>query len=355
MSLAHSAARGWTIVPSPPLRTGGAGSALLGSFIVSPNDVWAVGFSPQTASLNTKRTLTEHWNGFSWTVVPSPNVVQNGYNQFNAVAASSADDVWAVGESGYPSSAPDRTLIVHWNGARWRLVPSPSPGDYLGNDIYAVAAISPRDAWAVGFYESGAFGATGGALTMHWNGERWSVVNNPGRSQSMRSATAIRSDDVWAVGSGILHYDGSAWRSVRFPVPNFANFDGVLFLGVSATSSSDVWCAGIAYQKTMDGGRATYNVVEHWNGSAWSVVPDAGGDGLFSVRAVSRNLAWAVGNTGEIERWNGSIWSFVQNPHGGIPGAFFGIAAITPSGAWAVGDAYTAAGEPRTFIERYTQ
>jgi hypothetical protein len=41
-------------------------------------------------------TLIEHWNGSAWTIVPSPNV-GSGNNSLAAVAARSANDVWAVG------------------------------------------------------------------------------------------------------------------------------------------------------------------------------------------------------------------------------------------------------------------
>ena len=59
----------------------------------SGNDVWAVGiywngfFNP--------RTLTLHWDGSAWSVVPSPNVGSD-QNWLNGVTGS-GNDVWAVG------------------------------------------------------------------------------------------------------------------------------------------------------------------------------------------------------------------------------------------------------------------
>jgi hypothetical protein len=44
---------------------------------------------------------------------------------------------------------PD-TLILHWNGTAWSKVPSPSPGP-KGNFLTSVSAVSPTDAWAVGY------------------------------------------------------------------------------------------------------------------------------------------------------------------------------------------------------------
>jgi len=54
----------------------------------------------------------------TWNVVPSPNV-GTGRNQLNGVAVISANDVWAVG-----SGTGEKTLIEHWDGASWNVVPS---------------------------------------------------------------------------------------------------------------------------------------------------------------------------------------------------------------------------------------
>jgi hypothetical protein len=40
------------------------------------------------------------------------------------------------------------SLILHWNGTKWAQVASPSPGS--GSSLYAVAASSASDIWAVG-------------------------------------------------------------------------------------------------------------------------------------------------------------------------------------------------------------
>ena len=82
----------------------------------------------------------------------------------SGVAASSARDVWAVGQTPI-----GRVLIVHWNGTAWRRVPGARRG--LLGFLTNVAAISARDAWAVGFTRVGA--GTGAALIEHWNGTLW--------------------------------------------------------------------------------------------------------------------------------------------------------------------------------------
>jgi len=73
--------------------------------------------------------------------------------------------------------------------------------------------------------------------------------------------------------------------------------------------SSDAWAVGA----DTDFVTSFENVIEHWNGTAWTVVPSAVRDGsLFGVTATSTANAWAVGsgNSGPlIEHWNGSRWT----------------------------------------------
>src|SRR5919204_2427560 len=48
-----------------------------------------------------------------------------GGGQLTAISAASRSDIWAVGTTG--PEASQRTLTAHWDGIRWQIVPSPSP------------------------------------------------------------------------------------------------------------------------------------------------------------------------------------------------------------------------------------
>ena len=109
------------------------------------------------------RTLIEHWNGKAWKVVPSPNVGART-NEIFSVRGTSGHDIWAAGEAftGYPTS---RTLILHWNGRRWRVAASPSvPSE--PNSLSAVRPLSSAGAWAVGRYLRGSVSKT---LILRWS------------------------------------------------------------------------------------------------------------------------------------------------------------------------------------------
>jgi hypothetical protein len=272
-------------------------------------------------------TLTEHWNGTRWSVIKSPN----GGSQFNdltGIAVVSANDVWAVGNS----NAGFQTLIEHWNGSRWSIVPSPNPGA-SGNSLNAVVAVSSSDVWAVGNqYNSSGVQQT---LIEQWNGAQWNVVSSPSPGPSINDltgVTAVSASDVLAVG----YHDGNStvqtlveqWNGSKWSVVTSPNaVSGSFLFGVAATSASNAWAVG-TYGQTFG---LYQTLIEHWNGHKWSIVtspnPGSFSNTLNAVAAVSVSDAWAVGiysnnqyaSQSLVEHWDGSTWSVVKSPNVGIP------------------------------------
>src|SRR2546430_2345799 len=109
----------------------------------------------------------------SWTGVQPPNPGSD--NELIGVAVLSSCRAWAVGH--YFNGTTDQTLTEHWNGSVWKLVPSPDPGGSSNfNDLYSVAATSASNAWAVGLHFNSIAPQT---LTEHWNGTAWKLVPSP--------------------------------------------------------------------------------------------------------------------------------------------------------------------------------
>ena len=81
-----------------------------------------------------------------WSTVSSPNP-GTSYNSLNGVAAN---NIWAV--VGYNDASNNAlTLIEHWNGTKWSVVNSPSPGS-IASDPLAVARVpATHNVWSVGF------------------------------------------------------------------------------------------------------------------------------------------------------------------------------------------------------------
>src|SRR5437773_178133 len=206
------------------------------------------GRGPSQAAPGVSQTLIEHWDGFSWTVVPSPSpgTTGNGLASVNAVSPS---NIWAVGA--FSVSAADRTLILHWDGTSWAQVPSPSPGSSF-SELAAVRAVSASDAWAVGDYSSAAGGGNK-TLILHWNGTTWAHVPspNPASFNNLTGVTATSASNAWAVGeigtslgdrTLTLHWNGTTWARVPSPNPGL----GDDLTGVAATSASSAWAVGLS-------------------------------------------------------------------------------------------------------------
>ena len=166
------------------------------------------------------------------------------------MTATSAASAWAVG---YNLNGPaDRTLIEHWNGAAWKVVPSPSPGT-VANSLQAVAATAAGNAWAVGWYLNG----TGSRRTLaeHWNGRSWKVVPSPSAGTGdnfLWSVDATSATNAWmvgnlAAGTGfqtlLEHWNGSTWRRVATPSPGGAGANNILS-GVAGTDCGNAWAVG---------------------------------------------------------------------------------------------------------------
>ena len=107
--LAANASGQWSVVNSPNYRTEAADNTLFGVTCVSDSDCWAVGhYGDQSANLS-PQTLIEHWDGNAWSLVPSPNQGTSQANTLTSVACTSASDCWAVGY--YGNTGTYRTLI----------------------------------------------------------------------------------------------------------------------------------------------------------------------------------------------------------------------------------------------------
>src|SRR5207302_1833156 len=138
--------------------------------VVAPNDIWAVGEYFPVAPSSWAHTLVEHWDGTSWTQVPSPSP---NIAWLYGIAAISANDIWAVGQ------LVSQTLTQHWDGSSWSVVPSPNPGS-TQNALKGVAVVSANDVWAVGEYSSApCCMGPNQTLVEHWDGAQWRVVSTP--------------------------------------------------------------------------------------------------------------------------------------------------------------------------------
>jgi hypothetical protein len=233
----------WHIAKSPRLKT--QRDILFSATAVSPTNVWAVG--QQQLRNGVFRTLVEHWNGSSWSVVRSPNPGSSGNSLFG-VAQDGPDNVWAVGQrSGQHSDSP---LVERWNGKHWMAVTVPDAG--LSNGLLQAVAVRGSEVWAVGQSDDAAH--QGHPLVEHRSHGAWTaqLLSNVGAVWSDIGGVAIGHDAVWLVGSTydkksdtehtvVAKHTPSGWKQV--PAPNPGTGDRILG-GISAAGNT-VWAAGL--------------------------------------------------------------------------------------------------------------
>jgi len=186
----------------------------------------------------------------------------------------------------------------------------------------------------------------------------WFQAESPahGFISALSAVDAVSANDIWAVGAYlgqtgwrplIQHWDGTAWSVVPEPVsaPNES-----FLQGVDVLSATDIWAVG--YYEAPN----ARTLVLHWDGAAWSVVPSPNfgtiSNLLWGVSALSSGEVWAVGHFSSeqylsqtlILRWNGSDWQVVPSPNASVYSNFLNaVDAVSSTDAWAVGVYYTSA------------
>jgi hypothetical protein len=202
----HWDGKKWSVVASP--NRSATGNLLSTVTANSPSDIWAAGVSVDEATTSVQ-TLVEHFDGMKWKVVPSPNPLPKAFlnqNVLSSVHAVSANDVTAVGLLRDAGQQRELTLIEHWNGKRWSVIPSPNQSDAPGsvNTLTSVTAVSATNLYAVGFFGDAATNGQHETLVEHFDGKQWSILASPtkGMAQQLNGAFALPGiSEVWAVGA----------------------------------------------------------------------------------------------------------------------------------------------------------
>lgn len=325
---------------------------------LSANYVFAVGCEPATYRCPiTGRDVSYLWHNGVWEkkAVPMPALtnqsdVQSG--QLNGVKVISTSNAWAVGWT-----MANGAQIVHWNGIRWRQITPPSLPSNIQRfyQLYSVSASSASNVWAVG--ESAK-----GTVTLHYNGKAWAYVPSPSFGTTFLFGVVTTSaTNAWAVGTDttttcgcdkvlIIHWNGTAWKVQMNALG--ASADST-FHAVAATSSANAWAAGDSSHTTDT------MLTDHWDGTSWQRVTSGQGRSsstVFGIAAISAGNVWAVGNTATpIHHLSGGTWhasAGAKVPSSGPP-TLEGVAGMPAGSLWAVGYYTGAGGLPQMLIEHW--
>ena len=246
----------WSVFPGPSFSPGDQPS-IWDMTAVSANDIWAVGSLLVNNQL--LEALFEHWDGTAWTAYTG-----SFHGFFRAVSAEAANDIWAVGYSG------NVTFSEHYKGASWTLVRTPNVGTGP-NSLNGVVALAPNDVWAVGYSTAsqkpppGKYDVPTKTLIEHYDGTSWSVVPSPNvgpksqyQSNRLLGIVAVSPNDIWAFGSYfaasgsnvqstlLLHWDGTSWRLAPCPNPSTGSVQTNILWGGVVPGPGNVWIVGAA-------------------------------------------------------------------------------------------------------------
>lgn len=239
----------WSVASAPA----GVGS-LAALSCTAPGNCWA---------LDVQDGLAVRWNGHRWArPVRLPGTVDP-----SAIACATATDCWMAGLFVKQHNDNLYNLIMHWNGRTWSGVRAPQPGNT--NALNAVTCVSAANCWAAGSNDTRASVRSRNEV-LHWNGRRWSLVptpKGPRVNSELLGLSCLTKASCWAVGDDgatteALRWNGHHWSLVRTPDPGGAGF----LFDVRCLARAD--CLAVGYSHLPP----SQNLALRWNGRKWESV-----------------------------------------------------------------------------------
>ena len=194
------------------------------------------------------------------------------------------------------------------------------PGDSV--QLNGVAAVSRSDAWA-----AGGVAPTGSSryqpLLVHWDGTAWRTVTLPARilaalgpGQGLSVIGTWRAGGFWAfdgLNGTWLRHRGRRWTAGRLPGPG-AGGPAPVITSAAVLGRANVWAFGFSVGR---GGQAA-PYAAHLRGGSWHVVALPGAAGVTDASASSRHSIWALiaggpqtATANMLLHWNGRQWNQV--------------------------------------------
>jgi hypothetical protein len=289
-------------------------------------------------------SLAEVWNGAAWKIQPTPSPAQVSRTnpllreELGSVSCLTISFCEAVGQSSTGQAA------VRWDGRSWRTQAIPS-GDYGG-----VSCSSVTFCMAV---------TVDGTVTAAWNGARWTARPALRGFTLVSSVSCASARFCETVGYSPSGRDAAVWNGRSWSVQSTPAPSGQSHLGLASVRClSAGWCMAV--------GGANGPADEIWNGRAWTVrvMPDPAGSTetlAQSVWCVAVNSCTADGYyyssavLGELpfaEVWNGSAWTVRSLPP--VPGMSHALLSGVSCGARGactdVGSAADVGAIPQTLV-----
>ncbi|MEV0594735.1 hypothetical protein [Nonomuraea cavernae] len=234
-------------------------------------------------------TVLLRWDGSRWRRAPRPRAAKNPDALLHSVSAEHPDDVWVTGRD---HTGSDRAFVSHWDGRRWI---DRRPFGVSGEQFLSDVTATDGRAWFAGS------GSTG-AIVVEWDGDEFHLLDSGlGDEGAVLNSISVKDGHLWAaglVGDGENHprkpliYHRVLGREST-EQPETPEIPLGALNGISQVSSSDVWAVGTIHSHGDHGNRP---LVMRWDGSKWSrvQVPITRGE-LYDVVASGTGDVWVGG------------------------------------------------------------
>lgn len=250
----------------------------------------------------------------------------------DALSCPTSTSCWAVGARLAPkgrSSVAEpfgepATLIEHWSGGHWQVVPSPSLGDFA--PLTAVSCPTSMECVAGG-QQGGDFG---GSYTETWSGHTWRLLTRSVDGGSPSTVSCPRPNQC--VGAWTDHgtnYYAELWNGVRWMNLTRPGFYWGTTAEVACGSPQSCWFIGANTQNDASVSAFRQDAVG-WINHRWiaySISPQAVAAALDleSISCVGSNFCVIVGS-GKCDNavnqrcafasaiWNGHQWKVMKTP-----------------------------------------
>lgn len=253
-----------------------------------------------------------------WTIQSS----ESYEGTFYQVWAYSDQDSYVVGGHPEPPDTEyEKVFMAHYDGSYWTPIQTDEHG--LLFDIWGS---SDHQLFAVGgdqYVTTSGQMVTESKILHSVDGLQWDSVDNEFKD-ILQDVWGSSSEDVYAVGESIYHYDGEAWVSMELPAAPAAP----LLNGIWGTDSGMIFAVGEDLED--EEGKA---VIFIYNGQEWVKMEHNIYDRLYKVWGTSFDNVYAVGEVG-LYHYDGQEWISVDCPP---MGGYYAIWGTSPSRIFVTG------------------
>jgi hypothetical protein len=213
----------WTILPTPALKPKG-GRDLEAVSCPAVASCMTGGYDHDYLEPGNERPVAESWNGTQWAQTREPA----GYGALSGVSCRAPGDCAAVGVGyGGPPGPSPSTAAESWNGTTWTVQPTPNPANSFAAYLQAVSCAAPDRCVATGYWFSRS-AENSLNLAETWNGTRWQIVptRSPGNSDELVGVSCPAVTGCLAVGSYLgkadqltlaEQWNGTSWTVLKTP------------------------------------------------------------------------------------------------------------------------------------------